>query len=131
MKIGKEGQKIGKICCFGGINFLLYLYLTANIWPVYLMQPSVIMKLYQVQLYELHKGSVLWFTSKIIFLYKIIWRFQADKISLIFCFLVHQVSAIIQNWVQNISLKTTHWFIHHYSTYKHRKLMVKGVLTKK
>ena len=39
MKIGKEGQKIGEICCFLGTNFLLYLWLTANIYPVYLMQP--------------------------------------------------------------------------------------------
>ena len=39
MKIGKECQKMGNIYCFGGTNFLLYLYLTANICPVYLMQP--------------------------------------------------------------------------------------------
>ena len=39
MKIGKEYQKIGEICCFLGTNFLLYLYATANIYPVYLTQP--------------------------------------------------------------------------------------------
>ena len=39
MKIGKEYQKIGETCCFLGTNFLLYLYATANIYPVYLTQP--------------------------------------------------------------------------------------------
>ena len=48
MKIGKECQKIGEICYFGGTNFLLDLYLTANICPVKLMQPSVMIEMYQV-----------------------------------------------------------------------------------
>ena len=39
MKISKKCPKIWKICCFLEINFLLYLYLTANICPIYLMQP--------------------------------------------------------------------------------------------
>ena len=39
MKTGKEYQKIGEICCFLRTNFLLYLYATANIYPVYLTQP--------------------------------------------------------------------------------------------